>query len=53
MRLDINVSDKLAIPIFRAHFYLQDGKNAILATHRCPYKTIHDVTKKRNHTLSF
>jgi hypothetical protein len=36
MRLDINVWDKIAIAIFRAHFYLQDGRNAILATHRCP-----------------
>jgi hypothetical protein len=44
MTLDIKVSDKLAVPIFRAQFYLHDGKGAIIGTHGRPYKTMYDVT---------
>jgi hypothetical protein len=43
MKPDIKVSDKLPFPIFRAHFYLQEGKSTIIETHQRPYKTMNDV----------
>jgi hypothetical protein len=50
MTLDIKVSDKLAVRIFRGQFYLHGGNITIIGTHRRPYKTMHDVTTTKKYS---